>query len=1061
MLNQFEERKKRKVLEEYWLKKLAGDLPEVRLPRFTPFKEAVPGKETFSMDLPAPAAAQLKKVSKGADTALYILFLAALNIVIYKYSGNEDLVIGTLPPGLEKQNEEILFCRTFLHHHLTMRDYINRVRQAIPEAFVHSGYPFGEIVRKLGVRNPTFRHHLFSIAFIYDKLQNRNDLLEQFNLIFVLAETGNRLILEVEYPPSLYLQETIRRFCRSVMKVIDFIPGKLDSEIGRLDILSSREKEQLLVDFNRTETGYPRDKTLTRLFEEQVEKTPDHTVAVAFIEPVKGSERSGCTLSYRELNRMSDRLVPLLLEKGVRQDTVVGIMAERSIEMLIGILGILKAGGAYLPIDPGYPEQRKAYMLRDSSAKVLLTTKGCNNDAETFKSQQVERIFIEKITSGRVGSRKVMPPDQAFPYNLAYIIYTSGSTGQPKGIMVDHFNVVRLVKNTNYVTFRPGDRVLPTGALEFDASTFEIWGGLLNGLRLCLVSEDVILSPNRLKEAILKNKITTMWLTSPLFNQLMQEDIGIFCSLRNLLVGGDALSPPHINRLREKYSTLDIINGYGPTENTTFSTTYLITGIYSTNIPIGKPIANSTAYIVDRFAHLQPVGVPGELLVGGAGVARGYLNNPELTSEKFIPAARGAVGGPSGHLSRTLHHMLSGLTKTFDNKLYKTGDLARWLTDGNIEFLGRMDQQVKIRGFRIELGEIEARLLERPEVKEAVVTVWEEEKGEKALCAYIVARLGEQSAERETQESEPGQTCDTAGIKAFLAAELPGYMVPSYFVLLDKIPLTANGKVNRKALPEPEVVSEAVYAAPRDEIEERLAGIWQQVLQTQSAPGLDDNFFDLGGHSLKGTVLISKIHKEFNVRLSLAEIFNYPTIRKLSRPVKQSVEDTYQPIKPAKQKDYYTQSSAQKRLYILHQVEHESMSYNMPMVYELERETDTSGLPEIFRGMIARHESFRTSFHLVEREPVQKIHESGEIQFEIEYFEAVKRQKAEGNCIEARRGMPETSRRGLIHQTQNAVPEEQETGIIDRFIRPFDLSKSPLLRVGLVNRDAGKSLLLI
>ncbi|MDQ1354468.1 MAG: hypothetical protein QG657_4777, partial [Acidobacteriota bacterium] len=580
--------------------------------------------------------------------------------------------------------------------------------------------------------------------------------------------------------------------------------------------------------------------------------------------------------------------------------------------------------------------------------------------------------------------------------HLAYIIYTSGSTGKPKGVMVEHRNVVRLVKNTNFVEFREGDRLLQTGALEFDASTFEIWGSLLNGMTLCVAGKDEILNPVKLKGNIRKYDVCTMWLTSPLFNQLVAVDVEIFSGLRNLLVGGDVLSPLHINRVIERFPQLNIINGYGPTENTTFSTTYRIKKQYASRIPIGKTISNSTAYVVDRAGHLAPVGIAGELLVGGDGVSRGYLNNPELTSRKF-----------------NRYYMSN---KTYI--CYKTGDLARWVVDTAaqgtyiIEFLGRVDQQVKIRGFRIELGEIEAELLKHEMVKEVVVIDRKEESGEKYLCGYIVVN----------------GDFNIAGLKEYLAGRLPAYMIPTYFMSIERIPLTVNGKVDRKALPVPEIKRSKQYEAAANEIEEKLARIWSEVLAIEKDKiGMNDDFFQLGGHSLKATILTAKIHKFFDVKIPLTQIFLLPTVRELGQYIKEAVEDKYLAMASVEKRDYYELSSAQQRLYILQQMDAGGSSYNVLLAYVLEGELDIMRLDTVFRKLIQRHESLRTSFIVVNDETVQRIHD--EVEFKIEILDGRDWESC-GSGI----------------------------GI---FIRPFELSSAPLMRVGVIKKTETRHVLAV
>ncbi|MCP5050149.1 MAG: amino acid adenylation domain-containing protein, partial [bacterium] len=425
-----------------------------------------------------------------------------------------------------------------------------------------------------------------------------------------------------------------------------------ETRIADIRTIPAPQKEKILTQLNATGTDYPKEKTIQQLFGEQTEQTPD---AVAVV----GNE----AVTYKELDERSGYLAAVLMEKGVQAGSIVGIMSKSSTETITGILAILKAGGGYLPIDPGYPEERIDFMLRDSGANILL-----------------DHGMLKDIPGK--GEHKIRPCQSnhaATSGNFAYIIYTSGSTGKPKGVIVEHCNVVRLVKNTDYIQFNRGERILQTGALEFDASTFEIWGALLNGLQLFLMEKEELLSPGKLRNAVTNYDITTMWMTAPLFNQVSAEEIDVFSGLKNLLVGGDVLSPVHIYRVKERFPGLNIINGYGPTENTTFSTTFRIERNDYHQIPIGKPVANSTAYIVDRDNNLQPISVAGELLVGGDGVARGYLNRPRLTAERFITVNQLSM-----------------------SNLYRTGDLARWLPDGNIEFLGRMDTQVKVRGFRVE-----------------------------------------------------------------------------------------------------------------------------------------------------------------------------------------------------------------------------------------------------------------------------------------------------------------------------------------------------------------------
>ncbi|HLP62553.1 MAG TPA: condensation domain-containing protein, partial [Candidatus Deferrimicrobium sp.] len=510
--------------------------------------------------------------------------------------------------------------------------------------------------------------------------------------------------------------------------------------------------------------------------------------------------------------------------------------------------------------------------------------------------------------------------------------------------------------------------------------------------QLVLTDKETILDAHRLAGTLRGNHINTFWLSSSLFNQLTQENIELFSSLKYLLVGGDVLSPAHVNRVKRRFPGLSIINGYGPTENTTFSTTYLIAEEFEQNIPIGSPIANSTTYIIDRYGHLQPVGICGELAVGGDGIALGYLNNPELTTERFV----------------NFHH----------SKLYCTGDLARWNENGIIEFLGRLDHQVKIRGFRVELGEIESYLLKFGKIKEAVVIPVGGALGDKTLAAYVVPDSEISFAVNELRE--------------YLQTVLPGYMIPAYIVVMEKLPLTLNGKIDRRLLPVPGLNIGEKYVAPRDEAEKRVASIWSEILGVrQEIIGIEDNFFELGGQSLKATLMASRIQREFKVTLPLAEIFKRPTVKGLTEFIRKTITGVFMPVEMALRRDYYALSASQRRMYLLYRLDENSTAYNMPAVLSLAGKLEISRFEAVIRKLIQRHEGFRTSFELLNEEAVQKVHEN--VAFEIE----------------------------LLGELLGDRQEKNSSFIIRHFIRAFDLSKAPLLRVGFLKQEEDKYLLMV
>lgn len=603
-----------------------------------------------------------------------------------------------------------------------------------------------------------------------------------------------------------------------------------------LPILKESEKN-LLIEWNHTQTDYPQQASIHQLFEAQVEKTPD-AVALIF---------NNQHLTYRDLNSRANQLAKHLQSLGVGTEILVGICIERSLEMVVALLAILKAGGAYVPLDPGYPQERLAFILSDTQVSVLLTQKELVAKLPTHTAFV---ICLDADWNTIALNKKENLSTSVTADNLAYVMYTSGSTGTPKGVSVIHRGVVRLVKETNYARLTPEEVILQLAPISFDASTFEIWGCLLNGGRL------VIYPPNtpsleELGQIIQQYQVTTLWLTAGLFHLIVDEKIDALKSLRQLLAGGDVLSVPHVQKFLQTVDNCQLINGYGPTENTTFTCCHPITAPLQPNvsIPIGRPIANTQVYILDNNLQSVSIGEAGELYIGGDGLARGYLNRPDLTAEKFI-----------SHL----------FDNTLATRLYKTGDVARYLPDGNIEFLGRIDNQVKIRGFRIELGEIEREIAQHPDVREIVVLARQDEAGEKQLTAYIVPQYNS------------GYTHNK--LRGFLQQRQPNYMVPSAFVMLESLPLTANGKVDRHKLPAPSRERpqlEQAYIAPQTDLERLLAGILSELLKIHRV-GIDDNFFDLGATSISILQVAARVKQELGIELPAVKLFQYSTIGSLA-----------------------------------------------------------------------------------------------------------------------------------------------------------------------------------
>jgi len=1045
--NRLETREANHRMQTFWLHRFRGEIPVLNFPLDfpRPATQSFAGN-TRSFFIGTEETKALKNLALKEEVTPYMLLLAVFYVFLARLCGQEDIVVGTPTAGREFPVIEpavgmfvnTLALRAYPKGEKTFSDFLKEVKETVLESFQNQRYPFEELVDQVVKTRDTGRNPLFDVLFTLEARDRQYDReipglkltpypfenkTAKFDLALTARDTDNGFGFYLEYCTRLFKEESIRRYIVYYLRVLESVAQRPGITLAEVDILPGEEREQVLLAFNDTAVDYPREKLIQEIFAEQVVKSPDRTALSDETFGANGNSPLHGSVSYKELDRCAAALAGELIEKGVLPNSIVGLQVGRSIEMIVGILGILKAGAAYLPLDPDLPEARIDYMLADSGAEIVIgpQTVGANCCSP-----------IQDIGAECKGERQFAPTD------LAYVMYTSGSTGQPKGVMVCHGNVIRLVINPNFIDLSAATRLLLTGAPGFDATTFEIWGPLLNGGLLCLVSKEIILDAQRLGSTLKDFQVNTLWLSAPLFNQLLEQDSRMFNSLTWLLVGGDVLSPVHINRVRRENKGLKVINGYGPTENTTFSTCLEIERDYEERIPIGRPISNSAVYILDARGRVQPVGVKGEIWVGGDGLARGYLNNPELTEERFVfsnltplspqdnrrrqrwerdPKERSSASTPSpsvergdwwsgagdsrcergaaaipgtGMLNRIaespqfvkpqakLSTVLAGSEgdwcvspaphqSPLTTHLYKTGDRGRWLDDGTIEFLGRVDDQVKIRGFRIEPGEIEARLLRHPEVKEAVVLAREGESGDKVLCAYLVPHT-------------PGKETDIleTEVRGFLSGSLPDYLVPGHFVFLEQIPLTANGKVDRKALPEPEVKAGARYTAPRTDFERRLVELFSEVLRrdagaTLPAIGIDDDFFALGGHSLKATTLTYRLREEFSVPVRIGDIFSLRTIRALAQKLQGLESFTYQAITPMGVQDHYELSYAQRRLWVLCQFEEDSAAYNIPGAMLLEGKPDLVALKRTFQSLVDRHESLRTSFVMIDGQPRQKV----------------------------------------------------------------------------------------
>ncbi len=996
-----------------WRARLAGPLKHLELPldRERPKTPSYRGAHEsfhFSLEL----TAKLKAVGRTEEASLHMALLAGLVALLSRYSGQKDLVVGSAVSGrhwpevaeLVGPFANTLPLRFDLSSDPSFLEILRRVRAVVLDAYGHQDVPLEKLVAEVAPERDPGANPLFPIVLgfqvapridgeVRDLKMGRLDVetdRAHLEMAITLSETRAGLVGALEYATDLFDRTTIRRFLHHYQRLLEGAAFDPSLRLSSLPLLTETGRAELFA-WSRAKGECPLDETLPAVFAERVAEAPD-AWAVEL-----GEKR----LRYRELDRLSNGIAARLASRGIERGARVGILGPRSVELYAAALGVSKAGCAYVPLDPSYPKERLAFMIEDAALSAILTDRASADDLPGSDAALLywdEEPREEQPADGR------LPEGPRSSDELAYVMYTSGSTGVPKGVAVPHRSVLRLVSNTNYVDLRPPDRVAQAASFSFDAATFELWGGLLSGACVVGIEKSVSLDAVELGRELSEKAVTVLFLTTALFNEVAREAPDALCRLRVLLFGGELSDPASVRLLLERGGPERLLHVYGPTETTTFASFHELRSLpeRARAVPIGAPIANTDLYVVDGSGELSPPGVEGELFIGGDGLARGYWNRPDRTAESFVPDPFGSMGG----------------------RLYRTGDRARWLESGALEFRGRADTQVKLRGHRIELGEVEAALRGLPGVRDAAAMVREDLPGDRRLVGYFVPDEKRLAA---------------FDIRSALAEKLPEFMVPQEIEELEALPLTVNGKIDREALPAPtrRARTEAGSGDPRGPVEEAVAEIWKEILGVERA-GVHDGFFDAGGHSLLAMRLLNRAREVFRVGLPLRGFFEEPTIAGLARMVEASRRVGALPEAPPLTKAHPEGTSgalplsfAQQRLWLLDQIAGASPRYHVSAALSMEGELDEAALRLSLDEIVRRHEALRTSFRVVDEAPIQVVQEEA--------------------------GLPLP----LVDLTllSGEAREELKRRLQDRARQLFDLSQAPLVRGLLVKLGRGEHVL--
>ncbi len=995
----------------FWRGELEGAPAVLELPTDRP-RPPVPGFRgaRHPVSLPAGLVERLRTLARGEEATLFMVLLAGWQLLLARWSGQDDVVVGSPVANRHRAETEglvgffvdTLVFRGRLDGDPTFRELLRRARRATLGAYAHRDLPLEAVVDALGVERDPARNPLFQAALVLQnapaqRLEMRGvalDFVEQrgatakFDLTLEAFESADGVAGSIEYAADLFDAETVARMAEHFRVLLEGAAADPDARASTLPLMTARERGKLVQGWSRSGDPEPRYGCLHRLFEAQADRAPD-AVAVEM-----GDE----ALTYAELDRRANRLARVLRARGVGPDARVGTCVERSPEMVVAILAILKAGGAYVPLDPGYPAERLAFLLRDSGARVLVAGEGLAERFGGFGGEVVEPAHSPPA-GGSEGDDARLSVGVS-PEHLAYVIYTSGSTGEPKGTEVPHRAFPGFFDGVGYARFDGGEVLLQHSSVSWDALTLELWPALLTGGR-CVLYEGTTPELPRLAETVRRHGVTTLWLPSGLFNVVVDGAPELLRGVRQLLVGGEAVDAAHARRALELHPELRLVNGYGPSECTVFAACWPVpAGFDGPTLPIGRPVGDRRVYVLDAALEPVPVGVPGELCVGGPATARGYLGRPGLTAERFVPDPFGRDPGA---------------------RMYRSGDRVRWRRDGTLEFMGRADRQVKVRGFRVETGEVEAALARHPAVREAAVVARDDAAGVKRLVAYVV----------------PAGALDPEEVREHVRAALPEYMVPGALVVLDALPLTRNGKLDGRALPAPAWEGEGRFVAPRTPDEEILAGIWAEVLGVERV-GARDDFFALGGHSLAATRVLSRVAKALGAEVPLRALFEAPTLGGFAARVAAArggaAAAGLPPIASVRREGPLPLSFAQERLWFVEQLRPGGSTYAMASRVLLSGALDAGALRRALEEIVRRHEALRTVFAAVDGRPEQVVLPPAPLALEPEDLSA----------------LPDAGRGA-----------ELDRRVRETALRPFDLERGPLFRVRLLRLAADEHLLFV